>query len=48
MPSWLWVVRWIIESADGSVNYDRTDGWTTIKLRLPITTDRTTDQIKMA
>ena len=44
----LWVVRWIIESADGSVNYDRTDGWTTIKLRLPITTDRTTDQIKMA
>lgn len=32
----LWVVRWIAESADGSVHYDRTDGWTTVELRLPI------------
>jgi len=40
----LWVVRWITESANGSVSYDRTDGWTTIELRLPITTDHTADQ----
>lgn len=43
----LWVVRWIVESANGSVNYDRTDGWTTIELRLPISTDDTTAQIKL-
>lgn len=35
----LWVVRWIIESADGTVSYDRADGWTTITLRLPIAAD---------
>lgn len=35
----LWVIRWIVESADGSVSYDRTDGWTTIELRLPIASD---------
>jgi len=44
----LWVVRWIIESADGSVHYDRTDGWTTIELRLPITTDYAADQLTTA
>ncbi|MFC7251908.1 sensor histidine kinase [Halomicroarcula sp. GCM10025324] len=43
----LWVVRWIIESANGDVNYDRSDGWTTIELRLPITTDYKTDQIQL-
>jgi len=35
----LWVVRWIVESADGSVSYMRDDGWTTITLRLPLATD---------
>ena len=35
----LWVVRWIVESADGTVSYSRTDGWTTITLRLPLATD---------
>ncbi|MBX0304307.1 ATP-binding protein [Haloarcula salinisoli] len=35
----LWVVRWIVESADGTVSYDRSDGWTTITLRLPLATD---------
>ena len=34
----LWVVRWIVESADGSVSYGRADGWTTITLRLPLAT----------
>ena len=43
----LWVVRWIIESANGNINYDRSDGWTTIELRLPITTDYKTDQIQL-
>ena len=42
----LWVVRWIIESANGTVNYDRSDGWTTIELRLPIATDYKIDQIQ--
>jgi PAS domain S-box-containing protein len=35
----LWVVRWIVESADGTVSYTRSDGWTTITLRLPLATD---------
>ncbi|PSP83611.1 histidine kinase [Halobacteriales archaeon QS_6_64_34] len=35
----LWVVRWIVESADGTVSYSRDDGWTTITLRLPLATD---------
>jgi len=35
----LWVVRWIVESADGMVSYTRSDGWTRITLRLPIATD---------
>jgi len=35
----LWVVRWIVESADGAVSYSRADGWTTITLRLPLATD---------
>ena len=35
----LWVVRWIVESADGSVSYSRADGWTTITLRLDLATD---------
>ena len=35
----LWVVRWIVESADGTVSYARSDGWTTITLRLPLATD---------
>lgn len=43
----LWVVRWITESANGSVNYDRTDGSTTIELRLPITPAEETDKTKM-
>ncbi|WP_277540561.1 ATP-binding protein [Haloarcula laminariae] len=34
----LWVVRWIVESADGAVSYSREDGWTTITLRLPLAT----------
>lgn len=42
----LWVVRWITEAANGSVHYDRTDGWTTIELRLPIKTDYETEKIK--
>lgn len=44
----LWVVRWITESANGSVNYERSDGWTTIELRLPITTDHKTEQVTLA
>jgi PAS domain S-box-containing protein len=32
----LWVVRWIVESADGTLSYDRSDGWTTITVRLPV------------
>jgi len=40
----LWVVRWIVESAGGSVNYDRSDGWTTVGLRLPITDKLTSDK----
>lgn len=32
----LWVVRWIIESANGSLTYNRSDGRTTITVRLPI------------
>jgi len=43
----LWVVRWIIESANGNINYDRSDEWTTIELRLPIMTDYKTDQVKL-
>ena len=43
----LWVVRWIVESANGSVDYDRGDGWTTIELRLPITAGRKIDRIKL-
>ncbi|WP_324663059.1 PAS domain-containing sensor histidine kinase [Haloarcula sediminis] len=43
----LWVVRWIVESANGSVNYERTDGWTTVELRLPITTDHKTEQVTL-
>jgi len=35
----LWVVRWIVESADGTVSYSRADGRTTITLRLPLATD---------
>lgn len=31
----LWVVQWVTESADGSVVYERDDGWTTIELRFP-------------
>jgi len=44
----LWVVRWIIESADGSISYDRSDGWTTIELRLPITTEKEPEKVKIA
>jgi signal transduction histidine kinase len=35
----LWIVRWITESANGSVTHDRRDGWTTLKLRLPLATE---------
>lgn len=35
----LWVVRWIVDSADGTVSYSRADGWTTITLRLPLATE---------
>lgn len=31
----LWIVRWVTESADGRVVYDRSDGWTIIELRFP-------------
>jgi PAS domain S-box-containing protein len=41
----LWVVRWITEAANGSVNYDRTDGWTTIDLRLPIAGEPQTPKV---
>ena len=44
----LWVVRWIIESAGGSISYDRSDGWTTIELRLPITTEQESEKAKIA
>lgn len=44
----LWVVRWIIESADGSVSYERHDGWTTIELRLPITADHRSDRTRLS
>jgi PAS domain S-box-containing protein len=32
----LWVVRWIVESANGDLNYTRTDETTTITIRLPM------------
>lgn len=35
----LWVVRWIVESANGTLSYDRADGWTTITIRLPLVAD---------
>ena len=32
----LWVVRWIVESAGGSLSYKRLDGRTTVTVRLPL------------
>jgi len=34
----LWVVKWIVESSNGTVSYSRSDGRTTITLRLPLAT----------
>ena len=31
----LWLVKWAVESAGGRVDYDRTDGWTSVTLTLP-------------
>ena len=37
----LWLVKWVVESAGGQIEYDRTDGWTTVRLTLPpATADR--------
>ncbi|WP_058827128.1 PAS domain-containing sensor histidine kinase [Haloferax sp. Q22] len=33
----LWVVKWVVESAGGRVDYDRRDGWSTVRLTLPLT-----------
>ncbi|RDZ64962.1 PAS domain-containing sensor histidine kinase [Haloferax sp. Atlit-12N] len=32
----LWVVKWVVESAGGRVDYDRRDGWSTVQLTLPL------------
>ncbi|MFK8212848.1 PAS domain-containing sensor histidine kinase [Haloferax volcanii] len=32
----LWVVKWVVESAGGRVDYDRRDGWSTVRLALPL------------
>ena len=42
----LWVVRWIIESANGTITYDRTDGWTTLEIKLPLATDELNDGMR--
>jgi len=31
----LWVVRWIVDSANGTLSYERSDGWSVITLRFP-------------
>ncbi|WP_420182217.1 ATP-binding protein [Haloarcula sp. KBTZ06] len=32
----IWLARWVAEAAGGGIEYDRTDGWTTVSLRLPL------------
>ncbi len=31
----LWIVRWVVDAADGSLNYERRDGWTNITIQFP-------------
>lgn len=35
----IWLARWIAEAAGGGIAYDRTDGWTTVTIRLPLSDD---------
>ncbi|WP_424001787.1 ATP-binding protein [Haloarcula salina] len=35
----IWLARWVAEAAGGGIAYDRTDGWTTVTLRLPLSDD---------
>ena len=37
----LWLVKWIVESAGGRLDYDRRDGMTVVTMWLPAATDRT-------
>lgn len=37
----LWVVRWIIELSDGTVVHERDDGWTKIRISLPLAAEDT-------
>jgi K+-sensing histidine kinase KdpD len=30
----LWLARWTVQTCDGQLEYERTDGWTVIRLRL--------------
>ncbi|GGM38021.1 ATP-binding protein [Haloarcula argentinensis] len=32
----IWLARWVAETAGGGIEYDRTDGWTTVSLRFPL------------
>ncbi|WP_336336309.1 sensor histidine kinase [Haloarcula brevis] len=32
----IWLARWVAEAAGGGIEYERTDGWTTVSLRLPV------------
>jgi PAS domain S-box-containing protein len=36
----LWLVKWVVESAGGRVDYERADGWTSVVLTLPRATGR--------
>ena len=31
----LWLVRWVVEACGGQLGYERTDGWTRVRLLLP-------------
>lgn len=37
----LWLVKWIVESAGGRLEYAREDGWTAVTMRLPVQDSRT-------
>lgn len=32
----IWLARWVAEAAGGGIEYERTDGWTTVSIRLPL------------
>lgn len=38
----LWLVRWVVEASGGAIEYEETDGWTTVRLRLQYA-DRSSD-----